>query len=157
MSTRAYAIGDPQTTLPHLQAILGANGLLSGDRLRPDVHLVSLGDHFDFAPPQGMTMAQAGEEGLALLRWLADQPNTTLLFGNHDVSRVMELHDLSDEDFRRAQAEAQQLPAAAWRERYPHLAPPNLFARGAVLAGIWVKGRPPGLYGMQDVLGFRQA
>lgn len=32
-----------------------------------------------------------------------------------------------------------------------------LFARGAVLAGLWVKGRPPGLYGMQDVLGFRQA
>ena len=32
-----------------------------------------------------------------------------------------------------------------------------LFARGAVLAGLWVRGRPPGLYGMQDVLGFRQA
>ena len=32
-----------------------------------------------------------------------------------------------------------------------------LFARGAVLAGLWVKGRAPGLYGMQDVLGFRQA
>lgn len=32
-----------------------------------------------------------------------------------------------------------------------------LFARGAVLAGLWVKGRSPGLYGMQDVLGFRQA
>ncbi len=32
-----------------------------------------------------------------------------------------------------------------------------LFARGAVLAALWVKGRAPGLYGMQDVLGFRQA
>ena len=30
----------------------------------------------------------------------------------------------------------------------------GLFARGAVAAAIWVKGRPPGLYDMQDVLGF---
>ncbi|MBN8551514.1 MAG: 4-hydroxy-tetrahydrodipicolinate reductase [Caulobacterales bacterium] len=32
-----------------------------------------------------------------------------------------------------------------------------LFARGAVMAALWVKGRAPGLYGMQDVLGFQQA
>ncbi len=32
-----------------------------------------------------------------------------------------------------------------------------LFARGAVMAALWVKGRSPGLYGMQDVLGFQQA
>ncbi|WP_029086311.1 4-hydroxy-tetrahydrodipicolinate reductase [Brevundimonas aveniformis] len=32
-----------------------------------------------------------------------------------------------------------------------------LFARGAVMAALWVRGRSPGLYGMQDVLGFRQA
>jgi 4-hydroxy-tetrahydrodipicolinate reductase len=31
----------------------------------------------------------------------------------------------------------------------------GLFARGAVAAALWVKGRPPGLYDMQDVLGFR--
>jgi 4-hydroxy-tetrahydrodipicolinate reductase len=30
-----------------------------------------------------------------------------------------------------------------------------LFARGAVAAALWVKGRPPGLYDMQDVLGFK--
>lgn len=30
----------------------------------------------------------------------------------------------------------------------------GLFARGAVAAAIWVKNRPPGLYDMQDVLGF---
>ena len=29
-----------------------------------------------------------------------------------------------------------------------------LFARGAVLAARWVVGKPPGLYSMQDVLGF---
>lgn len=29
-----------------------------------------------------------------------------------------------------------------------------IFARGAVRAALWAKGRPPGLYGMADVLGF---
>ncbi|MFI4934002.1 MAG: 4-hydroxy-tetrahydrodipicolinate reductase [Caulobacterales bacterium] len=32
-----------------------------------------------------------------------------------------------------------------------------LFARGAVTAALWVRGRPPGLYDMMDVLGFRDA
>ena len=31
-----------------------------------------------------------------------------------------------------------------------------LFARGAVEAALWVAGRPPGLYDMVDVLGFRK-
>ncbi len=31
----------------------------------------------------------------------------------------------------------------------------GLFARGAVEAALWVAGRPPGLYDMMDVLGFR--
>ncbi|HLY77896.1 MAG TPA: 4-hydroxy-tetrahydrodipicolinate reductase [Caulobacteraceae bacterium] len=31
----------------------------------------------------------------------------------------------------------------------------SLFARGAVAAALWVVGKPPGLYDMQDVLGFR--
>ncbi|WEK40820.1 MAG: 4-hydroxy-tetrahydrodipicolinate reductase [Candidatus Brevundimonas colombiensis] len=33
----------------------------------------------------------------------------------------------------------------------------SLFARGAVAASAWVRTRQPGLYDMQDVLGFRQA
>ena len=31
----------------------------------------------------------------------------------------------------------------------------GLFARGALEAAIWLRGKPPGLYDMQDVLGFR--
>jgi len=30
-----------------------------------------------------------------------------------------------------------------------------LFARGAIVAALWVVGKPPGLYDMMDVLGFR--
>ena len=33
----------------------------------------------------------------------------------------------------------------------------SLFARGAVEAAAWIAGRPPGLYDMQDVLGFSKA
>lgn len=33
----------------------------------------------------------------------------------------------------------------------------SLFAKGAVVAAAWVRSRRPGLYDMQDVLGFRQA
>ena len=29
-----------------------------------------------------------------------------------------------------------------------------VFAKGALAAALWVRGRPPGLYGMKDVLGF---
>jgi len=32
----------------------------------------------------------------------------------------------------------------------------SLFARGALAAALWVRGRPAGLYDMQDVLGFRR-
>ncbi len=31
----------------------------------------------------------------------------------------------------------------------------GLFARGAIAAAVWAVGKPPGLYDMQDVLGFR--
>jgi 4-hydroxy-tetrahydrodipicolinate reductase len=31
----------------------------------------------------------------------------------------------------------------------------RLFARGALAAALWARGRPPGLYDMRDVLGFR--
>ncbi len=30
----------------------------------------------------------------------------------------------------------------------------QIFARGAVRAALWARGKPPGLYGMRDVLGF---
>jgi 4-hydroxy-tetrahydrodipicolinate reductase len=30
-----------------------------------------------------------------------------------------------------------------------------IFARGAVRAALWARGRPPGLYSMADVLGLR--
>ena len=33
----------------------------------------------------------------------------------------------------------------------------GLFARGAIAAAVWVKAKPPGLYDMQDMLGFSRS
>jgi 4-hydroxy-tetrahydrodipicolinate reductase len=36
-----------------------------------------------------------------------------------------------------------------------HASDRGLFARGALAAALWVAGKPPGLYDMQDVLGLK--
>ena len=47
------AIGDPQASLSTFLRILDLNGLLGDDgRLRPEVGLVSMGDHFDWGRPE---------------------------------------------------------------------------------------------------------
>jgi len=46
-----------------------------------------------------------------------------------------------------AEEEVLRLSHSAWDR--------GLFARGAVAAALWVAGKPPGLYDMMDVLGFR--
>jgi hypothetical protein len=86
------------------QGLLGADG-----RLRADVHLVSMGDHFDFGKPD--VREQATADGEAILRWLADHPpeQVTILLGNHDLARVCELRGYSDEAFLRWHTEARAL------------------------------------------------
>ncbi len=102
--SRAVLLGDPQTSLDRFMAVLDAHGLL-GDvgRLRPDVALVSAGDHFDYGTGDRAVVAA---DGLAALRWLADHPpdRVVLLAGNHDLARVSELARITDEDFARARS-----------------------------------------------------
>lgn len=107
---RTVAIGDPQAPFATFLRILQHHGLLDGDgRLRADVHLVSMGDHFDFGKPD--VREQATADGEAILRWLADHApaRVTILLGNHDVARVCELHGYGDEAFLRAHTEARVL------------------------------------------------
>src|SRR5207245_5816220 len=67
------AIGDPQTSLERFFGVLDANRLLGdGGRLRPDVQLVSMGDHFDWGEPPDRDRARG--EVLALLARLAPHP-----------------------------------------------------------------------------------
>jgi Calcineurin-like phosphoesterase len=99
------AIGDPQAPLTRFLDVLDVHGLLGDDgRLRSDVGLISIGDHFDWGPVAAR--ARAAHDGLALLAWLAAHPRdqAILIAGNHDLARVCELWDYDDGRFMRAQA-----------------------------------------------------
>ena len=93
-----------------LRAVLGAHGLLDGERLRGDCGLVSIGDHFDYAGDR----REVAENGLRILEFLAGHPadQVVILAGNHDLSRVMELADLDDEAFARARALGDEIALA---------------------------------------------
>jgi hypothetical protein len=134
------AMGDPQAPLATVRAVLDGHGLLGADGwLRPEVQLVSMGDHFDWGTPA--QRRQATEESLALLRWLAAHPaeQVVLLAGNHDVARVCELQPFADDA---AFEEALGLAQAAYRggdvdetaerallSRYPHVPDAECLAR----------------------------
>ncbi|MFP2934662.1 metallophosphoesterase, partial [Pyxidicoccus sp. 3LG] len=104
---RRLAMGDPQADLDRVLAILAHHGLLGDDGwLRPDVQLVSVGDHFDWGRPHERDAVAAS--GLALVAWLAAHPadQAVMLLGNHDLGRVGELAGFTDATFSAAQAEA---------------------------------------------------
>lgn len=137
---RRFAIGDPQASRAQFFAILAHHGLLGEDgMLAPDVSLVSIGDHFDYAGEP----AEVAREGLAILRWLAEHPpeQVPILLGNHDLCRVMELAPLSDQDFAAARALAVPIKAAerqgedvtarvqAFLARFPSLPSPGIAAK----------------------------
>lgn len=103
-------IGDPQAPLATFLTVLDSHALLGEDgRLAPDVHLVSLGDHFDWGRAEDRP--DAAEQGLQLLSWLAIHPadQVGLILGNHDLARVGELAGFDDSTFSGMQREADAL------------------------------------------------
>ena len=128
------AIGDPQASLGTFFKILDLNGLLGDDgRLRPEVGLVSMGDHFDWGKREDRE--QATEEGTLLLSWLAAHPpdQVQILLGNHDLVRVGELNSFSDDGYREARTLADAVEQLSqqqqFQERYPHLASAAVISR----------------------------
>ena len=62
---RHVAIGDPQASFETFVRILDGHGLLDDEgALASDVHLVSMGDHFDYGKPE--LRAQATKAGSKL-------------------------------------------------------------------------------------------
>ena len=116
--SRYLAVGDPQTTKERFLRLLDWHALLDGDMLKSDVHLVAVGDYFDFHAKEGVN---ASEEGLEILRWLAahSPQQVRILLGNHDVSRVMELYEISDTRF--AQARSFTGSAEEFTKQFPNI------------------------------------
>lgn len=129
------AIGDPQAPLATFLTVLELNGLLGENgRLRPEVGLISVGDHFDWGKAD--QRARATEEGTQLLAWLAAHPpnQVQLVLGNHDLVRVGELSQFTDESFKEAQAQAEKVgtsPKAreAFMKAWPMLPGPEVISR----------------------------
>lgn len=136
---RAFAVGDPQSSSARFFGALAAHDLLGADGwLARDVRLVAMGDYFDYHVPE---RAAAQVEGVRILAWLAAHPaeQVTILLGNHDTARVMELAAIDDERFELAHQRATaivQLPreqraahTAAFLREFPELATPGYAAR----------------------------
>jgi len=103
--SKYFAIGDPQTSFARFLSILRGQDLLTPEnRLKKEISLISMGDHFDFKPTAQQSLADAGRQGMLILRWLAshDPAQVRILLGNHDSCRVMELYRISDEEFQAA-------------------------------------------------------
>jgi|APLak6261679142_1056127.scaffolds.fasta_scaffold00118_2 hypothetical protein len=128
------AVGDPQASLSTFLRVLDLNGLLGDDgRLRPEVGLVSMGDHFDWGRPEDRVTAT--EDGTRILSWLAAHPpdQVQIIVGNHDLVRVGELFHFTDSSYIEARALADEalLKAndKAFLAKYPMLASAAVIAR----------------------------
>jgi Calcineurin-like phosphoesterase len=122
---RLLVVGDPQAPLDVFLQILDRQGVLGEDGwLRPDLALLSVGDHFDYGVGRGFLSPQAaretGQSGLCLLRYLAEHApdHVILLAGNHDLARVMELVGQSDVSFARARELAAEALASGDERRF---------------------------------------
>jgi hypothetical protein len=105
---RHVAVGDPQASFETYLRILDRHELLGEDgRLRSDVSLLSIGDHFDYEGD----IDTVRRDGLRLLIWLAGHPDAqvVILAGNHDLCRVVELVRVSDPRFARARQAARAI------------------------------------------------
>jgi Calcineurin-like phosphoesterase len=103
--TRTVAIGDLQASSQRIFEVLAYHDLLDAEgRIRGDVQLLSVGDHFDYGTRAGGLLGQARRDGHDVLAYLAAHhpEQVVILFGNHDAARVMELAGASDERFEEA-------------------------------------------------------
>ena len=99
-------MGDPQAPFTRVLEVLKVHGLLANERLVDDVHLVVMGDYFDYDGRD--ERAEAAQSSARLLGWLLSHPEeqVTLIVGNHDLARVGELVRFDEATFARALEEA---------------------------------------------------
>jgi Calcineurin-like phosphoesterase len=106
-SLRIVAVGDPQAPFDHVLEVLKAHGVLGNDgKIAKDVHLIVMGDYFDYGGKD--ERAEAQQAAAKMLGWFLGhaEERVTLLAGNHDLARIGELVAFDDAKFAKAQAEA---------------------------------------------------
>jgi hypothetical protein len=111
---RSVAIGDLQASAQRIFEVFAYHDLLAEDgRLRRDVQLLSIGDHFDYGTRAGGLIDQARSDGLDVLCYLAAHhaEQVVILLGNHDLARVMELSGATEARFAEAALLAGELIA----------------------------------------------
>jgi hypothetical protein len=142
---RTVAIGDLQASAQRIFEVLTYHDLLDEEgRLRGDVQLLSIGDHFDYGTRSGGLLGQARRDGHDVLAYLAAHhpEQVVILLGNHDAARVMELAFVSDERFEEAvplvaelmalwatDPEAYRVRLVDYAARFPELPGPGLVHR----------------------------
>lgn len=112
MSKRTIAVGDPQAPIEKFFEILEKNRVLTpSGRIAPEIVLISIGDHFDWGPPEARSHATRG--GTELLSWLLshDPEQAIVVFGNHDLARVGELAQFDDTTYAHARSVADAIYA----------------------------------------------
>lgn len=143
--TRTIAIGDLQASARRIFEVLAYHDLLDEEgRIRGDVQLLSVGDHFDYGTRAGGQLGQSRRDGHDVLAYLAAHhpEQVVILLGNHDAARVMELAFASDERFEEVVPLVAELVAlqatdpnaylgrlADYSARYPELPGPGLVHR----------------------------
>lgn len=99
---------------------------------------MTVGDYFDYHDKETDSVEVTRKNGFEILSWLAshDPEQVTILLGNHDISRVQELIEMSDERFREARAMAFALdkPDSVWTiedffEAFPEIPNPTIVLR----------------------------
>lgn len=143
--TRSVAIGDLQASAQRTFEVLAYHDLLDEEgRLRGDIQLLSIGDHFDYGTRAGGLLGQARRDGHDVLAYLAAHhpEQVVILAGNHDLARVMELAFATEERFEEAvplvaelvalratDPEAYKQRLAEYAARFPELPAPGLVHR----------------------------
>jgi hypothetical protein len=134
---RWFAVGDAQTTFARFMQVLARHGVLGPDgRVAENVGLVAVGDYFDYGIVDDTNVVEVGREGTTILKWLASHSpeQVVILFGNHDLARVMELAFETDAGFRAAQHKARAVIAdpttrAAFFAEHPRIPTPEVALR----------------------------
>ena len=129
-----FAIGDLQCEFDQFLSVLKASECLDETaQLRTDIQLITVGDYFDYHDKESDDVQRTQHNGCQILEWLsAHSPQQiTILLGNHDICRVAELINYSDERYAKARQSAiviskEEGPKKRqrFREQFPELPGP---------------------------------